>query len=396
MWMLLAGVIALIGLTVYFYRLRRDDRWKAKPLLSRRQRKREPFQTPPEGTLYSFAARPSRKTIERLGYEKAPDIHLRVKRKRWWDRLFSALGISVACRSDNPKFDRTLHLVTDAAPVCRAMQTSPKTQALMLRLADSCEPNGVRFRQFVVRRGQLWIEVVAKKRKKGSPPMVLADTFVPDLRELSEAMEQEIPETARGVEDQVNKKAALIGSICVALFLGGFLFFSRQILFPIPAPLEIWPLVEMAFVTAIAVFAALVVFTFAWMGRTTRTHVVLIEVVLTGILGAGLTSYSVLREANMAFDSSSGERHVVEVLKKEISHGHRSTSYYLHLAPWHESQGDTQLEVGTSLFNAVRSGYPLLVEEHPGALGVSWVRLIPPRFRYVDESGNPVSENTTP
>ena len=396
MWMLLAGFAVLIGLTAYFYRIRRDDRWKAKPLLSKRQRKREPFQTPPEGTLYSVATKPSRKTVERLGFGNAPDIHLRVKRKRWWDRLFTVLGISVACRADNPEFDRAFHLVTDIEPICRAMKTSPKTQEIMLRLADACETNGVRFRQFVIRNGQVWIEVVAKKRKKGPTPMVLAETFVPELRELSAAMEQEIPATARGIEDQVNKKAALIGSLCLALFLGGFLFFFRQIFFPIPAPLEIWPLIEMAFFTGIAVFAALVVFTFAWMGRTSRTHVVLIEVVLTGIIGAGLTSYSVLREANMAFDSSSGERHVVDVLKKEVSHGGRSTSYYLHLAPWHESQGDTQLEVGTSLFNAVRTGYPLLVEEHPGALGVSWVHLIPPRFRYVDESGNPVSGNTTP
>ncbi|MCL7744004.1 hypothetical protein LV476_03430 [Guyparkeria hydrothermalis] len=394
MWML-AGVLALIGLTVYLYRTRRKDQWKLRPFPSK-VGKRQPAVTAPDGALYTFKTRPNRPPLHRFGYEKAPDVEMRVKRKRWWDRPFTAVGISVTCRTGNPDFDRAFYLVTDVAPVCRAMSMSPRTQAMMLDIKAASESTGVQFRQFVLRRGQIWIEVATKKRKQFVAALpTLAKVVVPSLRELSEVMETELPDTARHMKDHVTPKAALISSIGGALFIGGIFLLLRQIFFPQPAPLETWPLVEAALLAAPIGFGLLVVLTLTWMGRTSRTHVVLLELLVTGLIGAGLTSYSLLREANMALDFSPGERHVVEVREKEVSQG-RHTHYYLHLAPWHESQDFTEFSVSSSLFDAVREGFPLVIEEHPGALGIGWVRLIPPRFRHVEESTASTSPSPTP
>ncbi len=393
MWML-AGVVTLIALAWYMYRSRREDRRRLTSISTRDTRGRY-LGSPPAGSLYTFVSRNHLAPIQRLGVEGAPPIRLRVKRKRWWDRLFTALGVSVACRTGNPDFDRSFYLVTDATPICRAMIDSPRTQELMLRLESMCEPNRMKFRQLVVRRGRVWIEMVARKRKEQPHTVHLAQSFVPVLHDLSEAMEAEIPERVRGARDHFAWKAALIVGISSAMFITGIVFSARHVFFPLPAPLESQPLITASIVTGGAIIGLLIVLTFTWLGRTSRTHLVLLELVLVGTVGAGLTSYSLLREANMALDFSKGERHVVEVLDKRRVVG-RHTSYYLDLDSWREGQEAPKLKVGMSLFSKVRSGYPLVVEEHPGVLGIRWVRLIPPRFRYVGESGKTTSKTPEP
>lgn len=385
MWML-AGLVTLIALAWYMYRSRREDR-RRLATISTRDTRGKYLGSPPAGSLYTFVSRNHLAPIERLGVEGAPRIQLRVKRKRWWDRLFTALGVSVACRTGNPAFDRSFYLVTDATPICRAMIDSPRTQELMLRLQSMCEPNRMKFRQLVVRRGRAWVEMVARKRKELPHTVHLAQSFVPVLHELSEAMEAEIPERVRGARDDFAWKAALIVGISSAMFITGIVFTARHVFFPLPAPLDSQPLITASIVAGGSVIGLLIVLTFTWLGRTSRTHLVLLELVLVGTIGAGLTSHSLLREANMALDFSAGERHVVQVLdkRKVVS---RHTSYFLDLDPWREGQETPTLRVGMTLFSSVRSGRPIMVEEHPGALGVHWVRLAPPPRQVAeDQSG---------
>ncbi|MFO7581452.1 hypothetical protein [Guyparkeria sp.] len=384
MWML-TGVITLIGMTWYMIRSRRENRWPLTPISTRDFRTGKHLGTPPEGSLYFYADRQYLAPLQRIGYEHAPDIELRVKRKRWLDRLFTALGISVACQTDNRDFDRSFYLVTDAAPVCRALKVSPKTQELMLRVEALCEPNGLRFRQIIMRRGRVWLEVVSRKRKKPPSGVQLAQSLVPALRELSETMDAEVPETARNVKDHFALKAAVIVGISSATFMAGIYFLFKPIFLPGRTPLDEHPFIIASLVTAALIVALLVVVTMTWLGRTSRTHLVLMELIFVGSIGFALTSYTLLREANMALDFSTGQRHVVQVLEKHSVSG-RPPIFYVNLEPWGDLQDVTEIRVSIFFYGKVLSGYPLVVEEHPGAFGISWVRLIPPRFRYVEET----------
>lgn len=386
MWML-TGVITLIGMTWYMIRARRENRWPVTRISTRDFRTGKHLGTPPEGSLYSYIDRRHLAPLQRIGYEHAPNMDLRVKRKRWWDRLFTALGISVACRTENRDFDRSFYLITDVAPVCRALKICPRTQELMLRLEALCEPNGLRFRQIVMRRGRVWLEVVSRKRKKPPHGVALAESFVPVLRELSETMDAEIPDTARNVKDHFAWKAAAIVGMSSASFFTGIYLVGKEVFVPSTPPLAEQPFIIASLIASASIVASLVVLTMTWLGRTSRTHMVLMEVIFVGSIGFALTSYTLLREANMALDFSAGERHVVQVLEKHSTHG-RPSSFYLNLEPWDDAQDVTTLRVGILLYSKVRSGYPVVIEEHPGALGIRWVRIIPPRFRYVGEEAD--------
>ncbi|KTG17860.1 MULTISPECIES: hypothetical protein [unclassified Guyparkeria] len=392
MWML-TGVITLIGMTWYMIRSRREDRWPVTRISTRDFRTGKHLGTPPPGSLYDYRDRRYLAPIQRIGYDAAPQIQVRIKRKRWWDRLFTTVGISVACRTGNPAFDRAFYLVTDAAPVCRALNLCPQTQQQILELKGRCEQQDLRFRQVRIRRGRVWLEVVARKRKLAPRGVDLAQSFVPHLRELSATMDAEIPETALNVKDHFTWKAAAIVGVSSATFFTGIYLLGKEVFVPSTPPLEEQPFIIASLITSAVIVALLVVLTMTWLGRTSRTHLVLMELVFIGSIGFALTSFTLLREANMALDFSAGERHVVQVLEKHSTHG-RHSSFFLNLEPWGDLQDVTTLRVGIFLYGKVRSGYPVVIEEHPGALGIRWVRIIPPRFRYVGETADSSSSGT--
>lgn len=382
MWML-AGVVTLIGMSIFLYRRRLEDRWRPVPLhVPRADRHAEHSRRyqPIEGALYSSVNRGRvHAPLQRIGYDQAPAVELRAKTQRWWDHLFTALGISVSCRTGNRDFDRAFYLVLDQAPVCRALTACPRTQAKMLEIRRLAEEHGVRFRQLRVRRGRVWVEVAARKRKDKPAATLLARAFVPALRELSVAMDDEIPMTARGGKDRFAWKAALIAAISSALLVTGILSILPLHFFPLPAPLASAGLVTLSLLLAAAVVALLVALTFVWLGRTSRTHLVLLELLLTGFLGATLTSYGLLRDANMTLDGSAAERHVVTVHEKTVSRSRRSTRYYLYLSDWHGQGGTRKIRVGHSLYQSVPTGRPVDIVERDGRLGIPWIRIDPGR-----------------
>ena len=375
MWMF-AGFVTLIGMAVWVYRRRLEDRWERRSSSTS-----EPVpgyqQAPPLGDpLYNYVDRGRHSApLERIGYYPAPDVEFRVKVRRWWDVLFTTIGLSVACRTGNPEFDRTFYLVADQAPLCRTLKACGTTQEAMLRIYRECEANGLRFRQLRIRCVRVWVEVVAQRRRSRSRLSAPLKVFVPLLRELSEAMESEIPETARGQKDPLAWKAVLIVSISSAMLITGFLFLHQRIFWPLPGPIRASEMVSLSISTGIVVFALLAAVTIAWLGRTSRTHLVLIELALAGLIGAAMTSYGLLRDVNMSFDRSSALGHPVEVRDKTAERGRGYTLHYLKLSGWDGPQEKRGIRVDRWLYHSVRAGDRLLLEEYPGRLGVPWIRL---------------------
>ncbi|ADC71612.1 hypothetical protein TK90_1100 [Thioalkalivibrio sp. K90mix] len=374
MWMMV-GIVTLIGMAILFYRQRLEDRWKpvrlspVDPMTGQRRER------PPEDALYNSRDRRHLAPFERVGFHRAPDVGFRAKRRRWWDVVFTAIGLSVACRTGNRAFDRAFHLVSDQDSICRALKGCEKTQSLMLQILELCRIHGYRFRQLRVCDQQVWVEVVSLWGHDSLPAPELMRTFLPTLRELSAALDAEIPEAARGRGDRFAWKAALMTGISTALLITGVVHFAGRIYVPLPGLVAPGTMVPLALVSGAVIVGALIALTIAWMGRTSRTHLVVLELVLVGFIGASITSFTLAREANMTLDFSPPELHVVEVLDKSYSPGYRHTSYYLWLEGWDGAVDRNRIRVGRSLYNEANKGGQLLLKEYPGLLGFPWVRL---------------------
>jgi len=86
----------------------------------------------------------------------------------------------------------------------------------------------------------------------------------------------------------------------------------------------------------------------------------------------GIYSYGLAVFADSLPDQSQATPFATSVIGKHVSHGGRSTSYILELAPWGPVQDRNNLSVSSSEYANVAAGDPVCLLLHPGALHIQW------------------------
>jgi hypothetical protein len=82
--------------------------------------------------------------------------------------------------------------------------------------------------------------------------------------------------------------------------------------------------------------------------------------------------YGAVVLGNSELDAAAGRNYRVEVLAMHYSHGSRSTTYYLTLAPWGPRTRPEDVSVARNLYSATRPGEQVCVHQGAGALGIGW------------------------
>jgi hypothetical protein len=118
--------------------------------------------------------------------------------------------------------------------------------------------------------------------------------------------------------------------------------------------------------------AMLVLATWSLLGRTSRAHLVLMQVLLLGGPGAFATAMTEARDLNMDADTSIASAIDTRVVNARTTHSRKGgTHYYVTLGAWPGSDGDQEIEVGYRDFPSI--GTPVTVHTHDGFLGLRWI-----------------------
>ena len=127
----------------------------------------------------------------------------------------------------------------------------------------------------------------------------------------------------------------------------------------------------------LVIVAFLMTATFYMLGRSSRTHLVLIEVIFVGTFGAIATCFVELRDMNIDFDRSTSAIHSVTSIDKYVSSGRRrSNTYYLYVEDWTKQQETIKLNVNYSVYNSISIGDRVRIIERSGFLGYPWIEQI--------------------
>lgn len=97
--------------------------------------------------------------------------------------------------------------------------------------------------------------------------------------------------------------------------------------------------------------------------------------ILTGVFrGAALSvaALAALVFANGALDRAAAHEVRAQVVRKRMSRGRSSTTYRLVVESWRPGHTEETLDVSRRTYEAVRPEQPILVDVHPGRLGLSW------------------------
>jgi len=308
-----------------------------------------------------------------IGCDVVEDICFSIKIEKWWDKFFKAIGISVEHQVGVDEFDRMFYLITDNESLCSLFSESYELQDRINEINETCIKRELKIKKLHCRHGRIWLDVVPKNRKENVDIDNIAADLIPTINNIAELLKDKQALILDQKNDPFIIKAMVILAISTGLAINGAIQIFRIIFFEIPFIVDDYPLFYAALPWGIGVIGALIFAALIFLGRTARTHLVLIELILVGSFGAISTAYTSLRDANIDLDTSAPEHYAVKVHDKRISRSSKSTSYYIKVDDWNNGTGKTELRVSRNVYNRFKRNQIASIVQMPGYMGYRWV-----------------------
>lgn len=309
----------------------------------------------------------------KIGIEAYGDYDFALRRETWFDRWCKRVGIASEHQVGSDEFDREIYVISDDPQFCQVLSSKSEMRDHVMLLFRSgaskfCELKEIRYNQ-----EKLWLDYKVKDGFRRETIQKFAEEYSPRLVLMAAELVKAGQEVKKQRRDPFLIKSILLLSISSGMLINGFLQFMRINLSELPLTLEVGELIGHAIGLGLVIVALLIVATIYLLGRSSRTHLVLLEIILAGSLGAFVTSAAELRDLNMELDRGEAAHHVVKALGKHISKGRKSTSYYLHVEDWTGRERSLRLSVGSGLYGRVAVGDAIEIVEKPGYFGYRWM-----------------------
>ncbi|CBL44243.1 hypothetical protein HDN1F_06600 [gamma proteobacterium HdN1] len=363
MWFLL-GIVSLTGFALFFVRWRAANRWKGtqRQLL---------------GQVYESALLKSKNRTKGvlIGLTCNTALEFCLKQETFVDRIFKRLGLSQEQQLNHLHFDEKVYIVSDNPRLGALLKGQPDLPAVLENLF---EPN--RFKLGVVcklwcQQRRLWVQCKTDEDFDVGDIEALAKEVLPVLVKVHDALLATSEVNERGQDYFIPKALVLLG-VSSALLVNGVIQSVRVLLLKFPVQLESLALLKMALMLGGIMTAALILWCVIWLGRTSRTHLVLMEILLVGSFGSVLTAATELRDYNIEFDHSRVRYESVQVVQyytTRCGKRNRSTCYNVKLAPFVGKAGGLKLSLSYDAYNQLKNHPFLVLPVHEGALGVPWI-----------------------
>lgn len=361
MWFLF-GFITLISFSIYFGYQRYQAGWDGT-----------------EGSVgginykYKIATHKGRVVKLLVGCDAIENISFSIKKEKWWDRLFKTVGISVEHQVDAKEFDREFYLLLDNESLCNLFSESFELQDLVEETNESCKAHKIKFKKLHCRHGRIWLDLVPEKKSERPDISVIAKVLVPGLDRISEILKDKQDLVLDKKNDPFILKAIVILAISTGLAVNACIQLFRIAFIEVPFIVDNGPLFYASLPYGLAIIGTLIIVTLILLGRTARTHLVLIELILIGSFGAISTSYLSLRDINIDLDVSPPEYYPVTVYNKRISRSKNSTSYYLKIDDWNNKSGRKEIKVSSDIYDRFSKNQIARIVQMHGYLGHLWV-----------------------
>ncbi len=306
-----------------------------------------------------------------VGVACGDGISFTLTRERLHDVVAKQVGLIEECQTGDPAFDDTVYIRSDDRVVHRMLQTDRVLRESLLQLIDAC-PYGLK--SVEVYQGRLWMAAKPIGETPEDAEQECARLAPLLNRAAARLLEPTTPATPE-TQYPFPFRANCIRAISTGLGIRGF--FSLFPLYPPPFPFMLNPLAPwiIAVPIGLCVFALLALAALAWLRRSARTHLVLIELFLVGMPGAMLNAYEMAHDFNIDRDRTSPSLSLATVTDLDIDPGGRNTPtrYRVELQGWPTEAARTWLNVESRDYYELQIGSSVAVEQHPGAFGWAWV-----------------------
>ena len=363
MWFLF-GFVTLATACVSSLIWRRTVSWKGRSKIN-------------HGIPYEYEASTVKRRVQiiRVGVSCSSSFSLSLKPEGLVDRASKFIGLTKECQTGDSAFDDAIYVLSDDLAFHRMLQLNANLRSNILRLAEVCDAEG-KLKAIHAYKGRLWVVVDPDTTDRDEAERI-GHGLVPALHHLA-ADFIEKPSTAAEHRDPFPFRAMCVLAISTGLAINGGVSLVRMYPGDFPFMLQADAPVPLALLVAFATILALVAFALGFMGRSSRAHLVLIELLLVGSFGTVTTAYAELRDYNMEFDSKPPALHRAIIIDKYETYtrrrrGGKTRHCHIMMQGWPSATVSTHREMSCSFYEAVQVGTPIDVRLRSGALGWGWV-----------------------
>ncbi|MBN0989901.1 hypothetical protein [Amphritea pacifica] len=364
MWFSL-GIISLISFTLFFNYKKINTSWKGE------------YSTI-DGATYKFKMLRSKHKITGLlvGINANKEYDYTFKRESLFDKFCKSIGLVVEYQVGNSKFDDLVFIISDNVSLHETL--SKRTELISTVLDIFSSVDGYTFTVEKIRHnsGCLWVKLETNSEFDETDVKSLTPILVSLLEKLSTDVELTTGQSKQSWKDPYKYKTAVLLGCSTALAITGFILLQQINLSDRPFVIDENVLLGHTLIVGGVSLILLIALTLYLLGKSPRTHRVLLEVLLLGGVGSFLTSYAELNHFNYAFDKSDPQVYEVIVLDKIKTSTRKSTHYYLYTKDWLNLGSKQKIRVPYNTYSKASVGGELVICQKSGALGYRWLNKI--------------------
>jgi hypothetical protein len=309
----------------------------------------------------------------RLGVQVADTFQFVLRRERTLDRAGKWLGIVQECQTGDRTFDERVFVLSDDPAVARLLTTRPGARESVGDLLRD-----TRVRELRCNAGTLWITAnpsgMAKTRSDVQLAENLAEQHLPRLLALRKLLQQAASADRTQTRDprQRIETACYVG--CVAVLIAGVFAWLWSQGTGLPRPLAFGNVETKTLGVTLALTAIAAAVVWWLLDRSSRLHLVLLELVLSFAPGTWLATRTAAIEYNIRADATPPALQSMRVVDSYRVRGRRSTSYYIVVDRWPFDGLEKKIRVPSSVYQRFRPGECVTVDVRPGRLGDPWLK----------------------
>jgi hypothetical protein len=291
----------------------------------------------------------------------------------WLDRVFKKIGVCSEFQVGHDDFDRAIYIVSDDRYLCTQLAGNINLVTEILKLFKEGETLRRKIRELRCASGYLSVSYKTVDHEYTEHQIFMtAQEAIPALARIGNHL-QKVPMNVKSKwRDPFIIKAAIILATSTGLAITGVAHSIRIYWTKIPFTVDADLLWRDSVLVGLTVVAALIAATIIFLGRSARTHLVLIELLFIGTFGAVATSFAELRDINMEFDASPDSVYAVKLVDT-YRKGGRHPRYYVILEDWTKEGARQKIRVSSGFFYEAVKGEMITIRQKPGFFGYRWV-----------------------
>jgi len=312
-----------------------------------------------------------------LGLDLSDRVRFIMRREGMFDRIAKWVGIAREWQTRDSAFDDTVFVICDDPVLLDDISADAKLRAAVEQLLK--RPS---IKSLHCADGTVWIVMTKFDdawRELDDDYLALAvkQSVGTDLIEVRERLQEVRAAPWTSDRDPVAARQQVLLAVSFVIGVAGIAAFLWSLGSGLPIQI-VYDAIERRSLVVTAIVAAIFLGVLVTMiGRTSRTHLVLLEIVFVALPGAWFISRGVLTLENQRADSSQRLEHVTPLVDVYMQRGRRSTSYYLVVESWPDPRMEsTKLQVDASVYREFRRDDCAKFTLRNGLYGDLWLESI--------------------